>query len=752
MQASAITRYPGVRMFLPLVFACVLGLGFGSASAQTPLPNPDLDLLTNGIVDSMVRQADGALVIAGYFTSVNGVPRHGLARLRADRSLDPDWDPSPNYWASALAIDGNGNLYIGGNFTEIGGMPHQSLVRMRGTSAVVDPNWIVCCDNGEAITAIVVDGNWVYAAGYLDGRNLERFPITDATSLTPWHGHADSYVRRLVLDGHGALYAIGEFNYIGGAQIPHVAKLSAHTGDADIAWRAAIPDLDSYAIHAISTDTNGAVYVGGTFGLHQLSAATGARLRRWISSPGTVDVVVPATGGAVYVGGTFDAFGGQPRANLAKISAATGLALPDWHPTANAGVSNLALAPDGSVDVAGAFSEIDGVDRVGLARLKSPAQLDAARSDVERPGSVLALAVQPDGGVIVGGDFVKADQIVRKHILRLAPEGTLDLQWAPAVLYPVFRIAVDADRYVYASSLGAWQDSHRLSRVERIANSANGAVDPKWSAGTNDWITSLAVDHEGRPYVGGTFTSINGIARQSIARLSVSSGDPDPSWDATADCCSVNAIAVGPGDEIYVGGDFTHIGGLARSALARLSAATAAADPSWNPGAVGVVHALGLDSRGNVYAGGRFFAIGGQNHWMAAKLHSDEGGTAFAEWDARLRWIWSMNFDLYAVSEIALDANDTVYMSGFFGVDGDAEPFMERPMAKASGVNGLVDFTWQPGYPGFYANYTLAASGDRIYVGGDFQSIGGAPRNGLAAFPVTLPDRLFATNFEIYSP
>jgi hypothetical protein len=73
-------------------------------------------------------------------------------------------------------------------------------------------------------------------------------------------------------------------------------------------------------------------------------------------------------------------------------------------------------------------------------------------------------------------------------------------------------------------------------------------------------------------------------------------------------------------------------------------------------------------------------------------------------------------------------------------------------MAKASGVNGLVDFTWQPGYPGFYANYTLAASGDRIYVGGDFQSIGGAPRNGLAAFPVTLPDRLFATNFEIYSP
>jgi hypothetical protein len=749
MQASAVTSCPRLRVFLPLVLACVLGLGFGSASAQTPLPNPDLDLLTNGIVDAMVRQADGSLVIAGYFTSVNGVPRHGLARLRSDRSLDLDWDPSPDYWANALAIDGNGNLYIGGNFTVIGGAPHPSLVRMVGTSNVVDPQWTACCFSGDAISAIAIDRNWVYVGGYLGGRHLERFPIDDSTSLTPWHGQADGYVRKLVLDGYGALYAAGEFNYIGGTQMPHVAKLSARTGDADALWRAAIPDLAVGTTYALATEADRAVYVGGTFGLYQLSTANGSRLRRWVPSTGTVGAVAPAADGSVYVGGTFDAFGGRPRENLARVSAIDGLALPDWQPTANAGVSKLALAPDGSIDIAGAFSEIDGVDRMGLARLKSPGQLDAARSDVERPGSVLALAVQPDGGVIVGGDFVKANQIMRKHILRLAPEGTLDPQWAPALSHPVFKIAADADRYVYASVLVGWQDSHRLSRVQRVANSANGAVDLEWSAEANDWIASLAVDHEGRPYVGGSFTSINGVARPSIARLSVGSGDPDASWDATADCCSVNAIAVGPADEIYVGGDFTRIDGMPRQSLARLSAISGAADPSWNPGAAGIVYALAVDSHADVYAGGKFWTIGGQNRWNIAKLRGDGNGEVYAGWNANMQWINDLGADLNGVWAFTLDANDTVYVNGYFGVLG-AWPY-ERSLARFSGAYGLVDVAWHPGDRSYYY-YALAVSNERIYIGGDFQSIGGAPRIGLAAFPVTLPDRLFATDFEIYSP
>jgi len=751
MQSSTIKPYRNRRNFLRIIFAFALATGSGSAWGQMPLPDPDLDLLTNGIVDSMVRQADGALVIAGYFTSINGVPRHGLARLRPDRSLDLDWDPSPNYWASALAIDGNGNLYIGGNFTTISGAPHQSLVRMLGTSAVVDPNWTVCCANGEAVVAIAIDANWLYAAGYLGGRNLERFPITDATSLTPWHGHADSYVRKLALDGHGALYAVGEFNYIGGAQIPHVAKLSAQTGDADIAWRAAIPELDSYAIHAIATEADRAVYIGGTFGLHQLSSTTGAALRRWIPSPGTVEVVTPAHDGSVYVGGTFDTFGGQPRANLAKVSATTGLALPDWHPTTNAGVSNLVLSPDGSVDVAGAFSEFDGVDRVGLARLKAPAELDSARTDIERPGSALALAVQPDGAVIAGGDFVKVGQIVRKHILRLTPEGTLDPEWGPMLRFTVFQVAVDADHYVYASSLVAWQGSHGISRVERIANGVNGTVDTNWSAETNDWIKSLVVDHEGRPYVGGSFTSINGIARQSIARLSVSSGDPDASWDATADCCRVNAIAIGRGDEIYVGGDFTHIGGASRQTLARLSTTSGTADPAWNPGSDGHVYALAVDTHGDVYTGGQFWAIGAQNHWNIAKLSGSGDGQAFANWDAQLHWVWDLNLEqgLYGVWAIALDANETVYVNGFFGVTG--EFLVERSLSRFSGANGLVDLDWNPGYNTYYT-YALAASGNRLNVGGSFLSIGGVPRGGIAALPGSLPDRLFAADFEQYWP
>jgi uncharacterized delta-60 repeat protein len=44
-------------------------------------------------VSSLISQADGRILIGGYFSSVNGVRREGLARLNADGSLDTTFKP-----------------------------------------------------------------------------------------------------------------------------------------------------------------------------------------------------------------------------------------------------------------------------------------------------------------------------------------------------------------------------------------------------------------------------------------------------------------------------------------------------------------------------------------------------------------------------------------------------------------------------------------------------------------------------------
>src|SRR5437016_2646266 len=49
-----------------------------------------------GLVLATAIQDDGKLIIGGYFSLVNGVSRHNIARLNRDGSLDGSWNPSAN--------------------------------------------------------------------------------------------------------------------------------------------------------------------------------------------------------------------------------------------------------------------------------------------------------------------------------------------------------------------------------------------------------------------------------------------------------------------------------------------------------------------------------------------------------------------------------------------------------------------------------------------------------------------------------
>ena len=78
-------------------------------------------------VNAIALQPDGRIVIAGYFGLVNGVVRENIARLNADGSLDPDFNPglvtenmvNP---VNALVLQPDGSILVGGSFSSLGGM------------------------------------------------------------------------------------------------------------------------------------------------------------------------------------------------------------------------------------------------------------------------------------------------------------------------------------------------------------------------------------------------------------------------------------------------------------------------------------------------------------------------------------------------------------------------------------------------------------------------------------------------------
>jgi fibronectin type 3 domain-containing protein len=105
-----------------------------------------------------------------------------------------------------------------------------------------------------------------------------------------------------------------------------------------------------------------------------------------------------------------------------------------------------------------------------------------------------------------------------------------------------------------------------------------------------------------------------------FAALNASTGAPDPAVNDTHTFTgqasgtlplSTGAVAVSPnGSTVYVGGNFTTVDGLSRNHIAAFSTATGALLP-WNPGVGGVVRAITVSPDSNtVYVGGSFGKVG----------------------------------------------------------------------------------------------------------------------------------------------
>ena len=84
---------------------------------------------------------------------------------------------------------------------------------------------------------------------------------------------------------------------------------------------------------------------------------------------------------------------------------------------------------------------------------------------------------------------------------------------------------------------------------------------------------SLAVQSDGRVLIGGNFTTVNGVSRNRIARLSADGSLDTTFLNGLAGATSiVQSIAVQPDGRVLIGGEFTTVNGVSRNRIARLNA------------------------------------------------------------------------------------------------------------------------------------------------------------------------------------
>lgn len=130
--------------------------------------------------------------------------------------------------------------------------------------------------------------------------------------------------------------------------------------------------------------------------------------------------------------------------------------------------------------------------------------------------------------------------------------------------------------------------------------------------------------------LGGTFTRARNdgdaaeLPRRGLLAFDARTGQIDPAFHPDPDG-AVRVVVVGRSGTVYVGGDFTWIGGLARPRLAQVALAGGTVVPRFDAGRVtGSVRDLRLH-KGKLWVAGTFSRIGGQRQRALAVLASGTG-------------------------------------------------------------------------------------------------------------------------------
>lgn len=743
-----------VILSMAWAWACVWAVaGF----AQVPLSKPDTPLLTNGTVRAVVAMPDGSVIIGGNFSHVNSAPRANLAKLAPDGSLDEDWTPQTNDQVHALARDDFGNVIVGGNFTEVNGQSRLFLVKISGSgSGTLDPVW-----NPQvfgSVNTVIVDGNGDVTFGgiFTQVASQTRLRIakvsgTGVGALDPnWNPSADGVVTVLALGPGGSVLVAGGFENIGGQPRQKLAKVAGlGTGQADPTWNPGVDDR----IEAMATDSSGNVYVAGYFttiggqprsNVARLSGSgTGAADPSWIPSVGgyTSDLRI-GPDGMIYVVGDFIVVNSRLVGGMARLSPTNAAIDDSWRPLgADSSVLAIDFAPDGDAVIGGAFSSIEGQEAAGYVRIDDAANVvDAASTDM--PGFVRTALRQRDGGLVVGGRFWKAGSVRRNNVARFQRDGDLDPDWNPSIegdFAFVYALAEDAAGRVYIG--GSYDTVEGLARRNLVRYAWSGGVgtlDPTWNPQPDGPVISLATANDGSVYVGGDFAEIGGQPRARIAKLSGDGGGSAVTgWEGSANE-RVLALALAPSGDVYAGGVFTSIGGENIPYLARLSGATGVADPIWAPTPDNWVYDIAVGAGDAVYAAGLFEQVGLVTRNHLARIVAAGSGTPYAAWNPNAdRLVWTL----------AIDDEDNVYVGGDFDNVGGAA---RRGIAKLSGLSsGQADPQWNPSIEGGTASrvFDFVTRPDRLDVVGDFTSTGGRERVGLARFS-TREGFIFSDGFE----
>lgn len=624
-----------------------------------------------GLVAAVLLQPDGKIVVAGDFSFVLSSPgpsvaRDQMARFNSDGSLDASFVPNPRaISAEGLTVVGAALQASGTNAGKIiylwGYAPSLAYGIARLNAAGTFDSTFQSPSNGgfgwrgsglfvQSDDRVVVFGGSVpYTAA---PRNLVRLNA-DGTLDSSFNTEAFNEYRDLGAIGavaqqaDGKLVVAGRFHSLGATPMHGIARLDS-TGTRDVTFDGTgIGAVGEIVQALLLRPTDGDIFVGGYF------ARCAGAVRHdfaWLNSDGSIDsafegslgatdgsgdvlAMATQTDGKVLIGGNFLSVGGAPHSNLVRCNADGTV---DNSFGVNFGVLGsvraIEVQPDGKILIGGTIRAVDAVARGRIARLNADGTLDQSFDPNAADGSIHAITLDQSGNIFIGGSFLTLNGSQNGRVAKLTPAGTADPSFLPGFPSSAVRALAPPNG---TSGVLVGGDFTRIgtTTTRRIArlNANTGALDISFNpgaspstAGFSGQVLALRRAPDGSYYVGGAFSSYNGVSRTGLARLNgdgtldgnfqspnlgqisslalqngklfaagspdfaatiirrlTNTGQIDGSFDpgtgpilSTASSYRTvlsSALAIAPDGKLLLGGTFDHYNGTARSDVVRLT-------------------------------------------------------------------------------------------------------------------------------------------------------------------------------------
>ncbi|MEZ5429247.1 MAG: hypothetical protein R2747_23570 [Pyrinomonadaceae bacterium] len=446
----------------------------------------------NALVQSIIQQPDGKLLVSGDFNFANGTPGSGIARFNLDGTRDISFDsgnglssdPATGYrYIYDAELQSDGKILLAGVFYGYQGHTSRGIVRLN-SDGTPDTSFVMGINGGIIWvfeTAVLPDGKILASVFGTDP--IDGFGFSGIVKLNPDGSLGDSIpaqpngtVRKIAIQPDGKILIGGSFASIDGNPANFIARLKAD-GSLDTTFN-------------IGSGFNSTV----------------------------LDIIVQPDG-KILVGGAFTSFNGTPRNRIARLNPDGSLdAGFDPGTGADSTVYKLALEASGKVVLGGNFSALNGVGRNRIARLDPNGSLDAGFAsglDNDPANTVRALLLQTDGKLVLGGHFNSYDGAPRDSLARLLTNQSrppiFDYDGDGKTDVSIFRPGPGEWWYLRSSDGGnrAFQFGSSTDKLVPADFTGDGSTDIAfWRESTGEWFVLRSEDSSFYSFPFGTTNDI----------------------------------------------------------------------------------------------------------------------------------------------------------------------------------------------------------------------------------------------------